>query len=215
VLLNKGDGTFGAPASFGVGATPYSVTAADLDGDGKLDLAVSNFDSNAGHSVSVLRNLGGGAFAPAVNYTVGTGPIAIAAADFNGDGKLDLATSNKGSSDVSVIIHQGNGTFGAAAGYPSGTTLSSLLAADLNGDGKPDLAATSNTGSVSVLLSGTLTILLNQGNGTFVTTLSYDVPRQPNSIAPADFNGDGTPDFAVVDFAGTGSVSVLLSGCFP
>ena len=69
ILKNNGDGTFAAAVNYGVGSSPYSVCAADLDGDGDSDLAVANYGSN---NVSILKNNGDGTFAAAVNYGVGS-----------------------------------------------------------------------------------------------------------------------------------------------
>jgi hypothetical protein len=93
VLLNNGNGTFGAPASYGSGINPASVAAGDLNGDGKIDLAVSNKDGG-----SVLLNLGNGTFAAAVNYTFAgpyndSGPLVIG--DLNGDGRADLVAGSE------------------------------------------------------------------------------------------------------------------------
>ena len=82
------------------------MAAADLNGDGKPDLAVAN---NSSDTVSVLLNNGNGTFAAQVDYATGSGPISVAAADLNGDGKPDLAVANSNSSTVSVLLNNGNG----------------------------------------------------------------------------------------------------------
>src|SRR5688572_27522957 len=77
-------------------------------------------------------------FAPAVSYAVGTNPQAVAAADFNGDGKLDLVTANAGSNDVSVRLGNGTGGFGAAGHFATGAKPLSVAVGDFNNDGKLD-----------------------------------------------------------------------------
>ncbi|MEP7126450.1 MAG: VCBS repeat-containing protein, partial [Byssovorax sp.] len=153
-------GTLGLPGppSSSVGSQPNSVAAADLNGDGKTDLAVANTTN-----VSVLLNQGNGTFA-AINYAAGSNPTSVVAADLNGDGKADLAIANKGSGNVSVLLNLGNGTFAAAVNYAAGSNAASVAAVDLNGDGKPDLAVT-NSGS------GNVSVLLNLGNGTFAAAV--------------------------------------------
>src|SRR6266478_19222 len=91
--------TFQAAQTFAVGTTPWSVTIADLNGDGKQDLAVANNGSN---SVSALLGNGDGTFQAAQNFAAGLNPASVAAGDFNGDGKLDLAVSDGGASTEAV-----------------------------------------------------------------------------------------------------------------
>ncbi len=107
MLLGNGDGTFGPPVNFAAGLRPKSVAVGDFNGDGKLDLAVVNRDSN---NVSVLLGNGDGSFRPAVNYAAGSFPLSVAVGDFNGDGQLDLAVANFGDGgsnpgNVSVLIN--------------------------------------------------------------------------------------------------------------
>jgi hypothetical protein len=134
-----------------VGTNPRGVAVADLNGDGRPDLVVTNFKSN---TVSVLLGNGDGTFAAAHNFAVGDEPSKGAVlADLNGDGRPDLAVANFGSNTVSVLLGNGDGTFAAAQNFATGTQPNGVVAADLNGDGRLDLA-TSNFGSnsVSVLL---------------------------------------------------------------
>jgi hypothetical protein len=189
VLINKGDGTFGAGVDYTVGTEPLSVCAADFDGDGAPDLAAANFVDN---NVSILKNNGDGTFSSAVNYGVGSGPYCICAADFDGDGKPDLAVANCYSNTVSVLKNNGDGTFAQPVYYQTGVNPLPICAADLDGDGKPDLAV-GNFGSSDVL------ILKNNGDGTFSAAGNYGVGNNPFSICSADFDGDGKPDLAVAN----------------
>src|SRR5205814_4244629 len=104
-------------------------------------LATANFGDN---TVSVLLGNGDGTFQPAVNSDTGAGPLSVAVGDFDGDGKLDLATANLG--DVSVLLGNGDGTFGAPASIPmsDGSSPASVAVGDFNADGKLDLGVTSN-----------------------------------------------------------------------
>jgi hypothetical protein len=208
VLLNLGNGTFGAPVHYAVASTPFSdpfsVAATDVNGDGKLDLAVAN---NYLGTVIVRLNLGNGNFGPISSYAVGSKPYSIVAADVNGDGKPDLAVANSTSNNVSVLVNQGNGTFAAAVNYAAGSGPQSVAAADLNGDGKPDLAVANYT-------SNNVSVLINQGNGTFAAAVNYAVGLSPDSVAAVDSNGDGMLDLVLANNA-SNQVTILLSSCLP
>ena len=133
-----------------VGQAPTIVVAADLHGDGKSDLVTTNYSSN---NVSVLLNLGNGAFAAAVSCAVGSVPVSVAALDLNGDGKPDLAVATS-QGEVSVRLNLGNGTFAAAVNYAGGSGLTTIAAADLNADGRPDLVtAGGGNNKVNVLFN--------------------------------------------------------------
>src|SRR2546425_1268326 len=97
--------SFIARRDFAAGRSPDSVAVGDFNGDGKLDLAVANFDSS---DVSVLLGNGDGSFKAALTFGAGRGPSFVAVGDFNGDGKLDLAVANPGSSDSSVLHTNGD-----------------------------------------------------------------------------------------------------------
>jgi hypothetical protein len=143
VLINKGHGTFKKPLYFTVkGVGPDGIAAADLNHDGKMDLVVANNNIQQASTVSVLLGKGDGRFKPTVNYAVGGGPAGIAIADFNGDGKPDVAVANTGTATVSVLYGRGNGTFKSAQNlnFASGSLPISVAAGDFNGDGAPDLA---------------------------------------------------------------------------
>jgi len=107
ILLGKGDGTFGAPATFSVGNTPIAMLAADFNNDGKLDLVVANYDDG---TVTLLLGNGDGTFTQPSGspYAVGRGQTtsSIAAADFNGDGKLDIAVANLTDGTISILLQQ-------------------------------------------------------------------------------------------------------------
>src|SRR5207237_3485043 len=105
-----------------------------------IALAVTSSPKNC---VSIPLNHGDETFATATNYTTGNGPSSIATADFNGDGKQDLATAGGGS--VSILLGDGNGAFGAPADYGVGANPTSVVARDFNGDGKIDLAVANNS----------------------------------------------------------------------
>ena len=192
VLFNNGSGTLLPPVSFAAGTGPMWVALGDLNGDGKADLAVANRGAYDGSrwiaaDVGVLLNMGGGTFV-AANYPAGASPVSVAMADLNGDGKADLAVAS--GTGVSVLLNNGNGTFGTPASYGSGTNPSSVAAADLNGDGKIDLAVGSGARA---------SVLLNLGNGTFAAAVNYNFSTGYNGngwVVIGDVNGDGRPDLA-------------------
>ncbi len=193
VYLGKGDGTFQSPVTLTAGTTPQAVAIADLNGDGKPDLVVTNRNSS---NISVLLGNVNGTFQAAVNYNVPTTgtPDAVAVGDFNGDGKLDVAVAISGinASTVAILLGNGNGTLQAQLptpiGFHSSATLS-IVAADFNGDGRADLAVTEGA---------TLSLLIASGGGAFLTPVTSPLVGPGNAIngtiTTGDFNGDGKPD---------------------
>jgi serine/threonine protein kinase len=198
VLLGKGDGSFGPPRTVKAGDDgPWfagSVKVADLNGDGKPDLIVTD----TAHQVSVLLGKGDGSFEPPVRYAAGNTPNSVAVGDFNGDGKPDLAVAN-GDGTISILLGQGHGTFREAVHYRAGKSLLSVVVADFNGDGKLDL----------VVAGSNISILLGKGDGNFEKAVSCSSAGRCGALAVGDFNGDGKLDIA---FAGPedGMVSILL-----
>jgi hypothetical protein len=210
VVLGNGTGVtggFGARTDFAVGSGPISVTAGDFNGDGKLDLATANFSSN---NVSVLLGTGTGSFGGFVaktDFAVGTNPESVIVGDFNGDGKLDLATANSGSNNISVLLGTGTGGFGAKTDFAVGTQPNSVTVGDFNDDGKLDLA-TANSGSSNV------SVLLGTGTGGFGAKTDFAVGIYADSVTAGDFNGDGKLDLATAN-ASTNNVSVRLNTSIP
>lgn len=131
-------------------------------------------------------------FLPATTFTVGGNPGSAITADFNGDGKADLAIMNpiSGNGVVSVLLGNGVGGFGAASNFPVGINPSSITSGDFNGDSAVDLAVTSyNDNNVSVLLGN--------GLGSFGSANNFTTGISPTSIISADFNADGKTDLVV------------------
>jgi hypothetical protein len=146
ILLGNGDGTFTLPQNpvFATGSNPWAIVAADFNGDGKLDLAVVNYD---GGSATILLGNGDGTFTPAPGspITVGANPIALAVGDFNSDGKADLVVANQTDNTLTILLGNGDGTFTPAASSPFalGTVPSSLAVGDFNSSGRLGVAVTS------------------------------------------------------------------------
>ncbi|HEV2378874.1 MAG TPA: choice-of-anchor D domain-containing protein [Terriglobia bacterium] len=227
VYLSNGDGTFGSAittTNLG-GQGPLSLAVGDFNGDNRLDLAVANnIDTASSHSnIAILLGNGDGTFSLKTNVAMESAePVWVSTADFNQDGKLDLAVVSAAQSTVSMFLGNGDGTFGAksvlpSAGIvacPSGVTCFlapvSLVVGDFNNDGKLDLIqANTNPGAQSP--QGSLGVLLGNGDGTF-SALAGVIPVtgiNPAGITAGDFNGDGNLDVAVAN-SNDGTVSVFL-----
>ena len=164
----------------------------------------------------------GGTFKAAGNYVVGQHPAAIAAGDFRGSGKIDLAVANGGKT-VSVLLGNGDGTFGKAAEYRLGVVPGQIVVADFNGDGHADILVQDVSGA-------RISVLMGKGDGSFEPHLEVSGGQvsaellsrlrpapatrsglQTASVVFADFNGDGQMDEAVA-MNGRNMVSILLGG---
>ncbi len=143
-------------------------------------------------------------FSP-TSYPVGNNPTNLAVADFNNDGKADIATTNQISNNISILLGNGNGTFGAQTAFGAGSSPYAIVAGKFNADNNFDLAI-ANSGSNNV------SILLGNGNGTFSAPTNFLVGSNPISIAAGDLNADSKTDLVVANFGGffSGAVSVLL-----
>jgi hypothetical protein len=198
VLLGVGDGTFQWGPYVG-SVLGLVLLSADINGDGVPDLVFGDLSNN---EVWVLLGSGDGTFGTAPDYdlfalyppnNIGFGPAI--AADFNGDGKTDLAVFEfeygQGPGEIAVGLGNGNGSFQAPISSASEPAAIAIVLGDFNGDGKMDFAGWS--GEV-------LSIYLGNGDGTFQSPLDVSTPPGPivQALAVADFNGDGIPDLAIV-----------------
>jgi uncharacterized protein (TIGR03437 family) len=209
ILLGNGDGTFQKAVSYPAGVNALHVAIADLNGDGKLDLAVS---ADTGNNVTILLGNGDGTFrtGSTISAESGQNPAAVIAADFNGDGHLDLATANENGT-VSILLGHGDGTFQAPQNFAAGSDCAYLAAGDFNKDGKLDLAVTNFDASV-------LAVLMGKGDGTFGAPALYGATSGPTGLILTDFNhdgnldiviGSGSPDIIGPDY-GSGDIAVFL-----
>ena len=182
------------------GLHPHSMVTGDFNGDGNLDMAVTNSDSN---TLTLLLGNGDGTFtARQDNLAPGNSFMAIAAGDFNGDGKLDLAATNSNSNTVTILLGNGDGTFKAAQDISAIDSPYAIATGDFNGDGYLDLAVVNHG-------SSTVTMLLGNGDGTFTKQGSAATGTGPIALGVGDFNRDGIADLAVVN-AGSNTVTILL-----
>ncbi len=135
-------------------------------------------------------------FKPAATYPVGTAPRLVAIADFNADGKPDLAVVNFGFSDtgdngsVSILLGNGDGSFQPATNFSAGKMPESIAIADFNGDSKLDIVAVSEGANV-------LNLLYGNGDGTFQAPATVALDVDPYYVVAGDFNNDHKPDLAL------------------
>lgn len=191
IALGKGDGTFAPTLTYGSDGSAENLVSGDFNGDGIPDVVMTNFNGNENTAVSILLGNGDGSFGATSSYTTGQTSVGIVTADFNGDGKPDLATVNIGSSNVSVLLGTGKGKLANAVNYNvSSGQYGPLVSADFNGDKHPDLASVNYS-------AGTVSILLNQGNGTFGVYRDYAAGSNPTTLVAGDFNRDGANDIVV------------------
>jgi hypothetical protein len=204
VFLGDGTGHFKMFGAYLAGVEPLSVTVADFNRDGNLDIAVANHGNN-GHFQSVMTFLGDGtgALGKPTSYSLKAkapgGPGIVTSSDLNGDGYPDLAVTVT-FGNVVVLLNDGSGNFKIAGKYFSGGGEPlDIVIADLNNDGKPDIAVANQNQALGVLL--------NKGGGKFGKTAVYPACQNcggPDALAVADFNGDGIPDIAVVGYLSNG-----------
>ncbi len=204
VLLNNGNGTFGAPSSYSLGAAdPLSVFGADLDGDGDIDMATAHNEPGTSHLV-IMKNNGSGVFSLYASYAPAVLGQDISGGDFDLDGDIDLVMGDSWGSYpcVLVMLNNGNGNFSGPHAYSTGFHTRGLAAADVENDGDIDIVVSDNASSISVLY--------NDGEGNFPTLGVNATTSNPNGLYVNDFNGDGYADIATASYAGS-NVQVLLN----
>ena len=147
----------------------------------------------ASNSVTILHGNGDGTFTlEPTSPATGNFPLQIISADFNSDGKADLAITNQGDGTVTILLGNGNGSFTAAPTLPAVNSYAEDVAvADMNGDGIPDLVVSNDKYYAETILPDPVTVWIGAGNGTFTAGVSPASGREPEALIAADFNGDG------------------------
>ena len=192
--------SFAPQVDFTVVSAPQGVAIGDLDGDGKSEIAVSNYTDT---TVSVFRNTGNNgtiSFGPKMDFTIGYSPVSIAMQDLDGDGKLDLIAANSSWHTFSVLRNiSTNGTisFDNRVDFTTENNPRFFAIGDLDGDGKPDLVVPNpyiNTASIFRNTSTTGTI-------SFAAKSDFTTGNSPEGIAIGDLDGDGKPELALMNSA--------------
>lgn len=204
VLLGNGDGSF-QPATFtNVGTNPKALALGDINGDQNLDAVVAN---QGGSSISVLLGDGLGGFSSTSTILLSASPTSIALSNVDQDlgQTLDIVTANPSGSTVSVLLGNGDGTFNPAIDFPAGNTPQSLAVGDIDGILGPDIVVANQVNGFN-----NVSLLLNNGNGTFGSRIAYQAGFLPTFVALGDVDGNGSLDAVIANRQGA-NISVLLN----
>ncbi|MGQ3209960.1 MAG: beta strand repeat-containing protein [Shinella sp.] len=190
---------------YSVGTSPVDLEIADINGDGNLDLVVTNVGSTA--KLLVLLGSGTGSFSTSTNIDVTTGEPSMGfakVADMNGDGHLDIVFDSYYDYSVRVLLSDGAGGYQAGPHASFWSRPMSMAIGDVNGDGRTDAVTTSQ--------NGVITVLLGDGQGGFQSPINNAsiTSRFPGYVALADMNGDGKLDIVASGNSSFGNVSVML-----
>ncbi len=193
ILLGNGDGTFAPQQLVTVGNTPRGICVLDADGDGDTDVVNTN---NGGNTCSITRNDGTGVFGSATFFdSGGAGEWAVAAADFDEDGILDLAVGAKTSQRIVINTGDGDGTFTVASSTLCGGQVWMVVCGDVNGDGHEDVSSINSSSNNGAFLFG---------NGTGGLGAAQTYPTDPFALATdlGDLDGDGDLDWVSASYNG-------------
>lgn len=196
VLLGHGDGTFYAPALVDVGERPLAVTTGTMNADAVVDVV-----SFGNASITVLLGTGSGAFQSAISTSV-TPPVDRGlVADFDGDGKMDVALVTRYPYSMSILLGNGDGTFQSPQPHVIGRTPLAIVAGSFDAGSVMDIAIATSDDTVE--------LLLGNGDGTFRTGASHGVGDYPTRLSVIDWNDDGIADLLTGNSAAS-DVSILV-----
>ena len=196
LFVGYGNGTFDEQKVISLGSShPLFVTTGDFNNDNRIDIAIVNNGTNI---ISILLGYGNGSFQHQTNYSTGYDslPSSLAVGDFNNDTYLDIVVANSGTNNIGIFLNYGNGTFTNQHIYT--TTLNSkplsVAVGDLNNDNILDIVVANNG-------SGSVGIFFGNGNGTFLSQISYTTASKtnPQYVTVNDMNKDNTLDIVIVD----------------
>ena len=205
VMLNNGSGTFtpsvASPFPSG-GTNPSEIASADFNGDGNLDLAVTNSGSN---TATVFLGNGDGTFASPVAVATGSRPVGVDYGDVDADGDGDIVVANQIDGTLRVLFNDGAGQFLPGAPVFIGNYPYDVELGDLDADGDLDMVASRWNGD-------TVVALLNDGSGIFSTFSGGEIAISgtPGGVSLGDFDEDGDLDAATANF-GAGNMSILFN----
>lgn len=208
--------TFSSPITLATASGPHYLKIADIDGDGRLDIIVAN-TSTASNKISIFRNTSTGSgisFATRVDYaTGGSAPIDLCIADFDMDGRPDIAVVNQSSSRVGILRNISSpgtitaASFATAVTFSTGLTPFKIFARDLDNDGYTDIAVTNFSANTVSLFHNNITIgSISASTFSLATTLSG--VNAPTGINGGDIDGDGKPELVVAN-SGASTISVF------
>jgi parallel beta-helix repeat protein len=202
ILKNQGGGSFTLYATYPLSIMGNSISGADFDLDGDIDLVLSSYWGTS-NNVYVMLNNGNATFSGPGIYSAGSSAHGVAAKDVDNDGDVDLAVANTGNDNISVLLNDGTGVFGGLANYALGYSPYDLYGNDLDGDGDVDMAAVSYA-------ANSIVTILNDGDGSFSGPVAYYTGSNSRDVVGGDVDGDGDIDL-VASVNGADSVAVIMN----